>query len=74
MTQRTYRVERGFLHEDDALGGHVREATASERWLGSELEAAVSLVRTLVAYGHLPLPDILVQRAAAFLEKYPYQG
>lgn len=74
MTQRTYRVQCGFLHQNDALGGHVREATASEWWLGSELEAAVSLVRTLVAFGNQPLPGILVQRAAAFLEKYPYQG
>lgn len=39
----------------------------------AEIAAAVALIRVLVAYGHQPLPEMLVKRASAFLEPYPFE-
>jgi hypothetical protein len=34
---------------------------------------AIALLRALVAYSHEPLPKDLLERAATFLERFPYE-
>ena len=40
----------------------------------SEFDAAIALLRVLVAYSHEPLPSDLLKSAADFLKNYPLAG
>jgi hypothetical protein len=37
------------------------------------LAEAIALLRVLVAYSHEPLPQDLLEHAATFLERFPYE-